>query len=81
MTTPTTSLTDTEPVALQSAIVTALQATLALLLFLDVDPALVGAFQGVLALWVIVIGLLVVRRKTWNINSVRKVGAGIDPIP
>ena len=41
-----------EPVAIMSAITAALQATLAILLFVGVDPELVGALTAAVVAWV-----------------------------
>lgn len=41
-----------EPVAIMAAITAALQATLAILLFVGVDPELVGALTAAVVAWV-----------------------------
>lgn len=63
-------MTDTEPVTLQAAIAAAINATLGLLSVFEVfEPQVVGALQIVAGLWIIVIGLLWVRKRvTPNVN-------------
>ena len=59
---------NTEPVSITAAITAAIQATLAILLFVDVDPELVGALQVALIAWVGVIAVIVRSRVTPNEN-------------
>jgi len=42
----------TEPVAIFAALTAAIQATLAILLFVDIDPEVVGVIQAAVIAWV-----------------------------
>jgi hypothetical protein len=74
----------TEPVRLVTLVTAAINATLALLLFLGVDPEVVGALTAAAGAWVLVGGELLARRRVTPLadprtNDGRPLVAG--PVP
>jgi hypothetical protein len=69
-----------EPVTIAAALTAAINATLGILLFVGVEPELVGVLQGAAAAWVIVVALIV-RARVTPIDGLRERLEALGPPP